>query len=567
MIILLPFSFLAGLVTVLSPCVLPVLPILLSVGIGQERYRPYGIISGLILSFAFFTLSLSAIVHTTGISPDILRYIAIFFIAFFGLTMLFPSLGNFFAAHTSGIANLGNKVQEKSEHVSNGFWSGFLVGCALGLLWTPCAGPILAAITTLAATSSVALSTIFITLAYVVGAAVPMFLIMYGGNKIIYSTNALAQYSEVIRKTFGVLMIIGALSLAVHADRILLQFAAKYFPMITIENNELIKKELEKLNPNKNKDFLISENNTELPAPEFVGIQEWINSSPLTLQELRSKVVLVDFWTYSCINCVRTLPYLKKWYDTYKDLGLVIVGIHTPEFEFEKNGDNVRDAVKHFAITYPVALDNMYKTWLSYNNRYWPAHYLVDQKGIVRETHFGEGGYTETENAIRKLLGLPPLSEKLESKEDGQARLTPETYLGYARGNSYQSGIVLQHDQIASYDYAEPLEPDAIGLKGSWRAQSERITAENDAAILELNFVGQQVYLVTQSPTAQLIPVLLDGKPVPAEYRTSDMNEAGEIKVHEARMYHILDLKNKYGRHTLTLRVPQSVSLYAFTFG
>lgn len=425
MTVLLSFAFLAGIVTVLSPCVLPVLPALLSAGGGKGHLRPIGIISGLIFSFTFFTLALTAIVQLTGISPDILRYIAIALIAMFGLLMIFPALGEKFAEMTAGVANLGQSVQEKSHLFGTGFWSGFVLGIALGLIWTPCAGPILAAITTLAVTSSVTWFTFFLTLAYSLGAAIPMFFIIYGGKKIISSSRGISNYSEGIRKSFGVLMILSALAIALHYDTKLQEIAIQYVPLINIENNLLVNEELEKLRRSHsviaNKEFILSkqkfsEDGRNLPklaaVPELVEITGWVNTEPFTLQQLQGKVVLIDFWTYSCINCIRTLPYLKDWYAKYKDKGLVIVGVQTPEFEFEKNTENVREAAKRFGLEYPIAVDGKLKTWQNFNNHYWPTHYLVDQEGLVRSFHLGEGAYTETENGIRNLLGLVPLIEE-----------------------------------------------------------------------------------------------------------------------------------------------------------
>ena len=426
MIALIFFSFLAGVVTVLSPCILPILPILLAAQVGQGYYRPYGIIVGLISSFTFFTLALTALVRATGISPDFLLAMVLFGITiFFGLTLLFPWLGDRFAALTSVFSSLGTAVQEHSTFAGTGFLSGFILGGALGLIWTPCAGPILATITALVATSAVSINAIIITLVYSLGAALPMFLIMYGGNHIINSTQFLAGYTELIRRVFGALMILGALAIAFHFDVVLQQFAVRYFPMITIEDNQTVKKELEELKMNDRKKTTSLIQGEQESAPALVGITDWINTPPLSLQQLKGKVVLIDFWTYSCINCVRTLPYIRQWYEAYRNKGLVIIGVHTPEFEFEKNVNNVKAAVKRFEIQYPVALDNNYQTWQNYNNSYWPAHYLIDQEGVIRYKHFGEGNYKETENAIRSLLGLQPEAKKLSHLMVSQSRQRP----------------------------------------------------------------------------------------------------------------------------------------------
>jgi cytochrome c biogenesis protein CcdA/thiol-disulfide isomerase/thioredoxin len=562
MIILLFFALLAGIVTALSPCILPVLPLLLSAGIGQTKYRPLGIIIGLIVSFTLFTLTLTTIVQKTGISPDVLRYLAIGFIIFSGLIMIFPGLEKLYTRLASPLTRLGNRIENSANQTNTGFSSGLIIGIALGLIWAPCAGPILATISALVAIQTVTWQTVLITLAYSIGTALPMLLIMYGASRISSSISALTPYTELIRKLFGVLMILAALAIAFHIDVLFQQIAVKYFPMLTIEDNERVKKELETLQNNTHTSNPVVGGQ----APDFIGIIDWINAKPLTLEQLKGKVVLVDFWTYSCINCVRTLPYLKKWYSEYKDKGFVLVGVHTPEFEFEKSFDNVQDAVKRFGIEYPVARDNNFSTWRNYNNRYWPAHYLIDQQGIIRYIHFGEGHYTDTENAIRSLLGLAPIGAPGE-KVERVGQQTPETYLGYKRAQQYTSGISLIPEKTSTYDYAHALAPDEVGLKGNWFIASEYITTKSNNAELNLNFIGTHVYLVMAAEKPAYITVLIDGKTVSREYYSKDMDAEGKILVKESRMYAILDLKNNAGRHMLTLRIPEGISLYAFTFG
>lgn len=566
MYILLIFAFLAGLVTALSPCILPVLPLLLSAGIGPGRSRPYGIILGLTLSFTFFTLSLTALVHATGISPDFLRWLAIILISFFGLTMVFPQLEQWFSNKLTSLSSIGQSVQSQAEQAGSGFWSGFILGCALGLIWAPCAGPILAAISTLVATGSISIVTILTTFAYSLGTAVPMFLIMYGGNKITSSISSIAPYTELIRKIFGVLMVLGALAIAFHFDMVLQQIAIKYFPMVTIDDNALVKEELNKLRSESEKANKTLTPAVGNPAPEFVEISQWFNSPMLYIEKLKGNVVLVDFWTYSCINCVRTLPYLKDWYQKYKDKKFIIVGIHTPEFEFEKKAANVENAMKRFGITYPVGLDNQYATWQNYHNHYWPAHYLIDKDGIIQEIHFGEGHYLETENAIRKLLDLEPISETKQEPLPS-AQQSPETYLGYARARNYTSEIGVKKDIATAYNYTKKLENDEIGLKGTWIITPEYIKSAGEDAQLDFNFIGNRVYLVMSTESSTKVTILLDGKPLPATYYTKDMDTHGSIMINESRMYDILDLKGTNGRHTLTLKIPENVSLFAFTFG
>jgi cytochrome c biogenesis protein CcdA/thiol-disulfide isomerase/thioredoxin len=556
MILLIAFAFLAGFITILSPCILSIAPILLAAGTEQSRYKPLGIITGLIISFSFFTLSLTAIVQATGISPDIFRYIALCIIILFGLTMIIPAFENAFNLLTARIAHVGSTIQEHATLIKTEFISGLLLGVALGLLWTPCAGPILATITTIAATGGITLSTILITIAYSLGAALPMLLICFGGAKIMGSTTALAPYAHTIRQIFGVIIIASAVAIIFHADTIIQEHIAHVFPTITLEDNPLLHKELK---------MLYSEHPSQDHAPELVGISEWINSEPLTLAQLRGKVVLLDFWTYTCINCIRTLPHVTQWYNEYKNKGLEIIGIHTPEFAFEKSKSHVEEAIKRFKITYPIALDNDYKTWRAYDNHYWPAHYLIDQNGMIVKTHFGEGNYVEMENAIRALLSLPPLPASGESV--AQRQITQETYLGFERGDRYSPHLAIQKNKPATYQHMDMLGDDQVGLSGLWTIASDCVQSQSDNNTLELNFVATHVYLVMQSDKPQLLTVLLDGKPVPHTYRTSDMDKEGKILVQAPRAYEVIDLKKDYGRHIVTLQCPKGINAYVFTFG
>jgi cytochrome c biogenesis protein CcdA/thiol-disulfide isomerase/thioredoxin len=553
MIILLIFAFLSGVFTVLSPCILPVLPIILAAGTATGKWRPWGIIAGLILSFTFFTLALTAIVHTTQISADFFRYFAVVLILAFGLIMILPALSDWFAKITSPLANLGLHIQK--SQTENGFSGGFVLGIALGLLWTPCAGPILASVSTLAATQSINVDTILITLFYSIGAGIPMFLIVFGGGKIIQSSKFLSKHSQGIRQTFGGVMILTAVAITLHWDMVFQQQITSLYPPIVIDDNPLVKQELEKMMGIKEGTATSQVSLGVLPnygkAAELAGISGWINSPPLTLSKLHGKVVLIDFWTYSCINCLRSLPYIKKWYADYKDKGFIVIGVHAPEFEFEKDQQNVESAVKRLGITYPVAQDNEFRTWQAYKNVYWPSRYLIDQNGNIRSLHFGEGDYVETENAIRKLLGLPEINKAEQTLAINP--ISHEIYLGLKRGASYSNEITLKPNESISYNYKKPLSDDEVGLKGKWKAEDESITSEADDGVINFNFLAKQVYCVLSGESKVPVEVYLDGKLV------------GTFTVDGARKYDIVN--TTYGRHTLSIKIPKGISAYSFTFG
>lgn len=556
--LLLLFAFLSGFVTVLSPCVLPVLPAILSVGTDQSRFRPLGVVIGLVVSFIFFTLLLKTLVSLTGLSGDALRYLAIGIISLFGIILLFPKLSDYFATKTAWIADLGSALQGKSN-AKGGFFSGFILGSALGLVWTPCAGPILAAVIAIAASSTITKEVVLITAAYALGSAIPLLLIILGSQSLIRSSKFLTRYLERIRQFFGAVMILTAIALYNHWEVKLQELTLKYLPWINVENVSSVNQALDQLR-------LRSGQSNELvqKMPPFKGIVHWINSPPLTPEMLNGKVTLIDFWTYSCINCIRTFPYLKQWDQEYRDKGLVIVGVHTPEFEFEKNIKNVEEAVNRFEIKYPVAMDNDYATWNAYNNRYWPAHYLFDQAGNLVQAHFGEGAYLETENAIRELLGMSPITKEKEQMKASRP-LTPETYLGYKRAQNYQQKVTRGTEQ--EYQQTEALGDDQVALKGTWKVNEEFIESESNNSELLLNFIATRVYLVMESEKPAEVMIELDGKPLEKKYYTTDMNNSGQILVHDARKYDVVNLNMNYGRHLLTLKIPKNVRLYAFTFG
>ncbi len=369
MVILLLFAFLAGLATILAPCIWPLLPIILSSSTTSGHRKPLGITLGIIVSFSIFTLSVSYLVMLFHFDPNILRIIAAVTIAFLGLTMIIPSL---LIRYELLITKLSSFIGGRPIANHHGFFGGFITGLSLGIIWSPCAGPILATIATLAATQSVNLEAVFVTIAFSIGVGVPLFFFSLVGVWLFKKSQFVSKYTEHLQKLFGVVMILTALAIYTNYDIVIQTKLLNAFPSFSalqnkLENNKSVQQQLDILKGKKT--------STPMPnlgaAPEFVGITNWLNTTkPLTMSELRGKVVLVDFWTYTCINCIRTLPYVTSWYDKYKDKGFVVIGVHTPEFAFEKEAVNVENAIRMYGIHYPVAQDNNYATWNAYNNQY-----------------------------------------------------------------------------------------------------------------------------------------------------------------------------------------------------
>ena len=577
MILLIVFALVAGAGTALSPCVLPVLPAVLSAGMTGGRRRPLGVVAGLALSFTFATVALVYVIAALGLPNDLVRTVAIVTLLVFGVLLLVPPLADPVEAWISRI------VPGPARRRGDGFGSGVVVGASLGFVYAPCAGPILAGVITVSAAQDFTFGRLAVAFAYSLGSAVVLYVLILGGRR---ATDRLGAHRGRIQTAMGVVMLAVAFVMIANLDVRFENAIARHLPSALVDPTSRIEQSSSVsggLANLRGGGPVSHEGGTaqaaagkRLPvqfrAPDFTGTQQWFNTPggrPLSLAGLRGQVVLVDFWTYTCINCIRTLPYLEAWYRKYHRDGFTVVGIHTPEFPFEKEASNVQRAIGDDGLTYPVAQDNDYATWTAYHNQYWPADYLIDGQGRVRLVHFGEGSYAETEGAIRSLLaeagglGLGGRTNVRTSTPDPHA--TPESYLGAARADRFANGGIRPGPQSFQAVPPAQLGPDQLAYGGRWTISGESATARHDAS-LELNFDARRVFCVLGSQAkARTVQVLLDGKPVPASLAGQDVH-GGTATISNQRLYRLVDLP-RAGRHLLTLRFAPGIAGYAFTFG
>jgi cytochrome c biogenesis protein CcdA/thiol-disulfide isomerase/thioredoxin len=546
-LVLLGIAFLAGIITAISPCVLPVLPILLAgSATSSDRRRPYAIVAGLVVSFTTFTLAGAALLSALGLPEDLLRNIAIA-----ALLVLAASL---LSTRVAWI--LERPFLFLTRRRVGGDSNGFVVGLSVGLVFVPCAGPVLAAVTALAASGDVTFRIVLVTGAYAVGAAVPMLAIAVGGQRLGAGVKSLRSHADAARKIAGVVVGVTALAIAFGVDQRFTTAVPGYTAALQehIEQSGAATRQLEELSGTG--DASAATSSDEPRAPEFRDIAQWLNTRdgrPLSLAKLRGRVVLVDFWTYSCINCLRTLPHLEAWDRAYRKAGLTIVGVHSPEFAFEHVPDNVRSAVERLGVRYPVALDNAFATWRAYSNSYWPAEYLIDRSGRIRHEHYGEGAYGETESLIRGLLGeRAEAARTTVADRTPMALTTPETYLGYARiANLANPGLGFG----LSHTYRFPssaLDRDHVAFGGSWRIEESRAIAGRDAR-LRLSFQARDIYLVLAG--GGRVDVLVDGR------RVRVVPVSGTPRLYTLVRFSALT------RGLLELRFTPRLEAYAFTFG
>jgi cytochrome c biogenesis protein CcdA/thiol-disulfide isomerase/thioredoxin len=546
MVLAIVFAFLAGLITAVSPCVLPVLPIVLGGGVGENKRRPYAIIAGLASCFLVSILFAAWVLDRLGLPKDLLRNISIGLLFLLAATLVVPQAG----------ALIERPLARLSRGPKSDLGGGFLLGCALGFVFVPCGGPAIGFVTSSAASSDFGLKTIAVSVAYTVGVSLVLLAIAIGGRT---ASTRLRAGLERFRVAFGVVLAAAAFALIFNLDTKLQTWLPDYTRFLQ-KHTEASASGRDAYQRGQNvadpKLARTPAPTGALPdyglAPGFAGIAGWVNSPPLTMQGLRGKVVLIDFWTYSCINCLRTLPHVEAWDRMYRKDGLVIVGVHTPEFAFEAVPSNVRSAVKRLGVRYPVALDSKYGTWTAFGNQYWPAKYLIDRNGHVRYAHFGEGMYDVTERHIRTLLGEQPGAPASAALRDltPTGRLTPESYLGSARIARY-AGSPLHDRATGDYRFPDHLAQDELAYAGRLRLDAERIVAVQDAR-LRLHFYAAKVFLVLGGKGT--VRVLVNGKPERTVLVTQD------------RLYTLVD-GTKARDGLLELRFSPGVEAYAFTFG
>ncbi|MDT5008569.1 MAG: hypothetical protein QOH57_186 [Mycobacterium sp.] len=548
-------GLLGGLITGISPCILPVLPVIFFSGSGGAR-RPVLVIAGLVTSFGVATLVGSTLLTLLHLPQNAIRRVALVLLVAIGIGLIFPPVERLLERPFARIP------QRQSATGGNGFG----LGLVLGLLFVPCAGPVLAAIVVAGATGSLGTPTITLTVAFSVGVAVPLLIFALAGKRITERVGAFRRRQRGIRIAGGVAMILLAVALVFDVPAALQRTVPDYTASLQkgVEDNDVEQK--------LNLGGIVTDQNRQLsncadgsrrlqdcgPAPEIRGIAQWLNSPALSIGSLRGKVVLIDFWAYSCINCQRSIPHVTAWYDTYRDSGFVVIGIHTPEYAFEKVPGNVADGARKLKISYPVALDNAFSTWTNYRNRYWPARYLVDAEGKVRQIKFGEGDYDVTEKLIRELLTdvhpsvkLPPATDSSDQTPSAQSVQTPETYLSV--------GKVVNYDGTGKYDEGEAVfayppnqSADTFALSGSWNLDYQGATASGDSSSIRLNYHAKKVYVVaggagtlTVTRNGRSAAVTIDGPPNVHEIASADGPGAGFLDV----------------------RVSKGLQVFSFTYG
>ncbi|SAL60777.1 cytochrome c biogenesis protein transmembrane region [Caballeronia peredens] len=609
--LLIVLAYLGGALTILSPCILPVLPFVFSRADQPFVKSGLPLLAGMGLTFAAVATLAAVGGGWVTQANQYGRWAAIVLLAVFGITLLLPSLAE---RVMHPFVTAGNRLTAFAQRGDGkpSVGGSFVLGIATGLLWAPCAGPILGLVLTGAALNGASVGTTLLLVAYAAGAATSLAVALLIGGRVFAAMKRSLGAGEWVRRGIGAAMLVGVVAIGLGLDTGVLARVS------TVATSGIEQHLVDKLS-NRNGAMMMSAQNTMKPAnanndssammrastepskaattpaalpvegtlPPLDGAVQWLNSPPLTREALRGKVVLVDVWTYSCINCLRTLPYVKTWAQKYRDQGLVVIGVHAPEFAFERNVDNVKKAIADLGIDYPVAVDNNYAIWRALNNQYWPAHYFVDAKGNIRYHHFGEGDYAHSEHVIQELLaeaghGAAPataMTAKTSDDATGQGAMmqadnadmrSPETYIGYERAEQFMSPGGQAPDRTHDYGAPKSLDVNDWGLAGAWKVGAEHATLESASGRIVYRFHARDLHLVL-GPSK-------DGKPVrfrvsidgaaPGASHGSDIQADGSGIVKEERLYQLVRQAGPVGDRTFTIEfLDPGVEAYAFTFG
>lgn len=572
-------AYLGGILTILSPCILPVLPFVFARADRSFVRSTLPMLAGMAATFAIVA-TLAAVGGGWAVRANAIgRWAALVLLALFGIALLFPSVSD---RMTRPLVALGSRLSERKPGERDSIWSSAVLGVATGLLWAPCAGPILGIIFTAAALNGATAGTTLLLLAYALGAATSLALALLVGSKVFARMKKSLGASERIRQVFGALVLVGVVAIAFGFDtRVLAKLSSAQTAGLetTLARKLGIAQPMREISARQNAmgQLELPVEGT-LPPLESLGIGPWFNSKPLTAADLKGKVVVIDFWTYSCINCLRSIPYVKAWDERYRKDGLVVIGVHAPEFAFEHDPANVAKAVKDLGITYPVVMDNDWKLWRALQNNYWPAHYFVDARGRVRYHHFGEGEYDMSERVIRQLLaeaGHAPAGTMSSAKGTGAEAAadlpevgSPETYIGYYRADRFVSPGGLLQDKPKTYAPG-PLELNKWSFEGPWLDIRQSARSLAAGAKISFRFHARDLHLVLGSASGKPVRfrITLDGQ-APGGDAGVDTNARGTGMVTGQRLYQLVRQQGAVRDRIFTIDfIDPGAEAFSFTFG
>ena len=576
-VIILLLAYFGGILTIVSPCILPVLPFVFARADRSFLRSTLPLLAGMAATFAIVA-TLAAVGGGWAVRANAIgRWAALALLALFGIALVFPSISD---RLTRPLVALGSRLSERRPDQPESIASSAVLGVATGLLWAPCAGPILGIIFTAAAIQGASFNTTLLLLAYALGAATSLALALLVGGKLFARMKRSLGASERIRQALGVLVLVGVAAIALGLDtRVLSKLSSAQTASLESGLARKLGVGQQRAESRARVDAmgqLVLPVEGELPS--LNGLGPWFNSTPLTKEQLKGKVVVVDFWTYSCINCLRSIPYVKAWDDRYRKDGLVVIGVHAPEFAFEREAANVARAVKDLGIRYPVALDNRYNLWSALKNNYWPAHYFIDAYGRVRYHHFGEGNYAMSERVIRQLLaeaGRAPAGNMTnvsaagaQAAADFRQVRTPETYIGYGRAAGFASPGGLLKDAAKTYAGA-PLTFNQWSLEGRWIDGRQSARSLEAGAKISYRFQARDLHLVLGSTNGKPVRfrVTLDGR-APGSDTGVDVAANGTGTVTGQRLYQLVRQNGSARERTFKIEfLDAGVEAFAFTFG